>query len=68
MQTRSRVSSLVGKHICTENYITDQTRLVPPHEYNSELNYTLARLPGVYVMPNVQYVRNPVASSPTKAR
>lgn len=56
---RARVSGRAADRVRLENLDAAQPQAVPGYEYTYELNYKLAVLPGVYLMPNYQYIRHP---------
>ncbi|MEP7187150.1 MAG: carbohydrate porin [Rhodanobacter sp.] len=60
--SRAHVSDRAADRVRVANVGAAAPLQVPGNEYTAELNYKLAVLPGVYLMPNVQYIRHPGGS------
>jgi porin len=60
--SRAHVSGRAADNIRLANIGAAIPLAVPGYEYTTELNYKLALFPGVYLMPNVQYLRHPGGS------
>lgn len=60
--SRARVNGRVADGIRRANLTDAEPKAVPGNEYTLELNYKFAVFPGVYAMPNVQYIRHPGGS------
>ena len=61
--SRAHVSGRAADNIRLTNTGAAIPLAVPGYEYTAELNYKLALFPGVYLMPNVQYIRHPGGSN-----
>ncbi|WP_458070846.1 carbohydrate porin [Rhodanobacter sp. BL-MT-08] len=63
---RDHVSSLVADGAIQANAAGLGPLPVPGYEYLTELNYKAQVIPGLYVMPNIQYIRHPggISSNP----
>jgi porin len=62
MLSRAQVNGRVADGIRLDKLTNAEPRALPGNEYTLELNYKLAVLSGVYLMPNVQYIRHPGGS------